>query len=396
MISTEHGPDEVLEARIRQALAGERFTVPTATITGRMSRHRRRTWVAAVAAAVAAAATVVPVLSSIRTDPAPVIKPPVILPGPTGTTLDDECQSSGLAELAAADDLRPSERSALPSLRYASDLDGVRVYASHRVVLVCRWSDSESQVQVEVLRTQPGIDRLFGPDLDHLSAVASSHGYVVGGLPPDVVAVEIELSDGTVVPGHVAGDTYVGWWDGSAMSTGVKQVTAIAPDAVYTRSGSTGDSAGSELTTTTDGLGDDCEQAMPYRAQLIAGSQAVRYRIYRAVANQIVLCVPTGSDTAPVSVQPMNPPTTTRGVPIPTLTTVTGADGLGFIMGSGDPTDVELHVGQTRLRPAIRDGFYAAAVPGGFGDDDLTRWVYVSPTTIYTGTGTTETTTTQR
>jgi hypothetical protein len=39
--------------------------------------------------------------------------------------------------------------------------------------------------------------------------------------------------------------------------------------------------------------------------------------------------------------------------------------------------------------PAIRNGFYAVAVRGVFTSSGLTRWVYVDPVIIYTGTGTT-------
>ena len=400
MISTEPGPDDVLEARIREALAGERFTVPAATITGRMSRHRRRTRLAVAAVAIgAAAAAAIPVLSSDQPERVPSIKPPVILPGPTGTTLDEACQSAGLAELAAANELRSSERSAVPPLRYASDLDGVRVYASHRLVLACRWSAAKGQVDVELLRPpQPEIDRLFGADLDHLSSVGSSYGYVVGGLPSGVVAVEIELSDATIVPATVSGDVFVATWPGSPTHAVVRRVTAIGRNTVYTRTTDPGDSTGSYAwATTADTLGADCERAMPYQAQLMAASQATGYRIYSAGGNQIVLCVPRGSDTGPVDVHTMNSPTATDGVPVPTVTSVMSDAGvLGFVMGSGDATDVEVYVGETRLRPAIHGGFYAAAVPGGFGSNGLTRWVYVSPTTIYTGTGSTDTTSTRR
>ena len=388
MISTEPGPDEVLEARIRQALAGERFTVPTATITGRMSRHRRRTWVAVLAAAVAAVAAVVPVLTSIGSDREPVIKPPVILPGPTGTTLDEACQSAGLAELAAANELRPAERSALPPLRYASDLDGVRIYASHRVALACRWSVADSRVDVELFRPpQPEINRLIGADLDHVSVVASGHGYAIGGLPPGVVAVEIELSDATIVPATVSGDMFVATWPGSPTRAVVRRVTAISRNTVYARITDPGDSTGSESRETSpDTLGAACLRDWPLPKEppeLLAASEAMGYRIYRGVGEQMIVCAATGFSSAPVEHAWMNLPAEGKVEP-----TVTRVGTLGFIIGRGNATDVELQVGSQRLRPAIHDGFYAAAVRGAFHDTGLTRWVWVDPGTIYTGTGT--------
>ncbi|MGH8836433.1 MAG: hypothetical protein ACRDWG_15770 [Actinomycetes bacterium] len=400
MISTEPGPDDLLQARIRQALAGERFTVPTAAITGRMSRHRRRTWVAVVAVAVAAAASIVPMLTSIRTDRAPAIRPPVILPGPTGTTLDDTCRAEVLARLATGADLRPAERHALPPLRYASDLDGVRFYASSRVRLFCRWSDAERRARVSGA-VPPGaeVGRLNSPDLDHVEIRSPGYGFVFGGLPHGVVAVEIELSDGRIVPAHVDGDVFVASWDGSARTTVVGRITAIGQGLTFRRAGYAAEEHGADMVLVADSFGNACKRELPFPASLIAASVAMGYRIYGGNGDQVVVCVATGNPAAPVELEVPIVPAATAGVVVPTVATVVDRAGaLGLVMGRGAATDVELQVGGKRLRPAIHNGFYAAAVRGAFTDSgpEVTRWVYVDPAVIITGTGARVTSTTQR
>ena len=382
MISTEPGPDDVLEARIRQALAEERFTVPTATITNRMSRHRRRTWVAAVA--VAAVAAIVPLLTSIGTDRAPVIKPPVILPGPTGTTLDNACRTAVLDRLAGANELRPAEQHALPPLRYASDLDGVRFYASDRVRLACRWSEAERRVGLSgALPPRPEDGRLNSPDLDNVEIWSPSDSFIFGGLPPGVVAVEIELSDGRIVSAHVDGDVFFASWRGSAQTI---VITAIGPRLIYRRAGVAADSA-ADMVLDADPLGNACKRELPFPPSLVAASVAMGYRIYGGVGDQVAVCVATGNPDTPVRLTIMAVPEATAGV-VPTVVTVVDRTGaLSFVMGRVDARDIELQVGGERLRPAIHDGFYAAAVRGAFTNRGLTRWVYVDPSIIYTGTG---------
>ena len=391
MIPTESGRDEVLEARIRQALAEERFTVPTATITGRISRHRRRTWVAVVAMAIAVGAVVVPVLASIRTDPAPVIKPPVILPGPTGATLDDACRADILAYLDKGPRLRPAERHRLPPLRYASDLDGVRFYASDRVRLVCRWSDAERRVRSGgAWPPGPEVGRLNSPDLDNVEIWGPSDSYIFGGLPPGVVAVEIELSDGRMVPAHIDGDVFVATWGGSARTV---QITAIGQMFIYRRAGVAAEH-GAKMVLVADRLGDACKQELPFPPSLIAASAAMGYRIYAGSGDQVVVCVATGNPAAPVQLKIMNVP---AAAVVPTVATVVDPAGpRGFVMGRGDARDIELQVGGERIRPAMYNGFYAAAVRGALTSDGLARWVYVDPAAIYTGTGTRVSSTTRR
>jgi len=390
VISTESGRDEVLEARIRQALAEERFTVPTATIISRMSRHRRRTWVAAISAAVAATAAIVPVLTS-GTDRAPAIEPPVILPGPTGATLDDACRADILAHLAKGPGLRPAERHRLPPLRYASDLDGVRFYASDRVRWICRWSDAEQRVRSGgVWPPGPEIGRLNSPDLDNVEIWGLSGSYIFGGLPPGVVAVEIELSDGRMVPAHVDGDVFVATWGGSARTV---QITAIGQMFIYRRAGVAAEH-GAKMVLVADRLGDACKQELPFPPSLIAASAAMGYRIYAGSGDQVVVCVANGNPAAPVQLKIMNVP---AAAVVPTVATVVDPAGpRGFVMGRGDARDIELQVGGERIRPAMYNGFYAAAVRGALTSDGLARWVYVDPAAIYTGTGTRVSSTTQR
>lgn len=398
MISTEPGPDEVLEIRIRQALAGERFTVPAATITGRMSRHRRRTRVAVAAVAIgAAAAAAVPVLAAGRSERLPTIAPPVILPGPTGTTLDDACRSAGLVRLATDGVLlRPTERTELPPLRFASDLDGTRIYASNRVELVCRWSSTESRVIVETgWPESSAVSRMYGRDLDYSAATGPGRpGYIIGGVPTGVVAVEVELTDGRVLPARVNGDLFAAWWDSGPPGPGIASVTAIAPNAVYTRAGLERDPIGSPMTAAADPIGDACEQQSSYPDfPLAAASEAKGYRIYAGSGDRVVICVSTGDPADPVQLRYVDVPPSVAGVPVPTVATVVSEAGaLGLILGRGDPTDVELQVNGIWLRPTIHEGFYAGAVPGTFTIGSVTRWVYVDPAVIYVGTGTTVTT----
>jgi hypothetical protein len=86
--------------------------------------------------------------------------------------------------------------------------------------------------------------------------------------------------------------------------------------------------------------------------------------------------VATGDPSTPVQLKIMSvPAATAEVVVVPNVGTVLDRAGaLGLVMVRGDARDMELQVGGERLRPAIGDGFYAAAVRDVLTSSGLTHW----------------------